>query len=361
MQKIQNKVMLITYPDSLGGDLHALDTVLERYANFNMNFCLYYSCGYTYDTDEFCMLTSRSPAYYVSSAFWSRDCFLWAFPGILYADAAIARKILLTGFSRYINNIGIHALYIDGRVLYPGFELDELVAPVIALERYVSFTGDCDIMHLPAVKHGLECIREELARHFSPGLGLYSTELDPSDDPAEYRYLTYDNVLCAKALEFLGAEDEARAVRAAIGRHCVTEIGGDRIYAWGTDGDGQTAYDDPPGSLLLLPFYGFCDRDDPVYVRTAECIFSDSNPNFYKNGSLFGTGCDHTPFPWPVSLINLLLGRGYGSDAVASLRIMAEAAPLACESVNPVDGGLNTGDAFATMAGFLAAGIFDSL
>lgn len=32
MKQVRNQVMLITYPDSLGGDLHALDTVLERYA-----------------------------------------------------------------------------------------------------------------------------------------------------------------------------------------------------------------------------------------------------------------------------------------------------------------------------------------
>ena len=40
-------------------------------------------------------MTSRSPRYYVSAAYWDRDSLLWAFPAILTVDAAYAREIFL--------------------------------------------------------------------------------------------------------------------------------------------------------------------------------------------------------------------------------------------------------------------------
>ena len=44
---------------------------------------------------------------------------------------------------------GIHSRYIDGTVLEPGFELDELVAPLLALERYINKTDDKSILNDP--------------------------------------------------------------------------------------------------------------------------------------------------------------------------------------------------------------------
>ena len=71
-------------------------------------------------------MTTRSPRYYVSAAFWARDAYLWSFPGILHIDPAAARECLTLGLTRYWSNLPNHALYIDGTNLYPGFELDEL-------------------------------------------------------------------------------------------------------------------------------------------------------------------------------------------------------------------------------------------
>ena len=100
-------------------------------------------------------MTSRSPRYYVSAAYWDRDSLLWAFPAILMADAAYAREILTYVFTRQIRNVGIHSRYIDGTVLEPGFELDELCAPVIALTRYTETTKDETLICEPFVKQGL--------------------------------------------------------------------------------------------------------------------------------------------------------------------------------------------------------------
>ena len=61
----------------------------------------------------------------------------------------------------------------------------------------------------------------------------------------------------------------AEAVRRAIYENCVF----DGMFAWSVDlQGGHDVYDEPPGSLLLLPYYGFCAADDPLYLKTAEAI-----------------------------------------------------------------------------------------
>ena len=116
--------------------------------NTNLFFCIFFSIGVTLDTEEFVMVTSRSPRYYVSAAYWDRDSLLWSFPAILQADTALAKKMLLYVFGRQRRTIGVHSRFIDGTVLEPGFELDELMAPVLALERYVTATGAVPYTHL---------------------------------------------------------------------------------------------------------------------------------------------------------------------------------------------------------------------
>ena len=51
------------------------------------------------------------------------------------------------------------------------------------------------------------------------------------------------------------------------------------MFAWSVDLAGRyELYDDPPGSLVLLPFYGFISTDHPVYRNTLKFIRSSHNP-----------------------------------------------------------------------------------
>ena len=65
--------------------------------------------------------------------------------------------------------------------------------------------------------------------------------------------------------EWLERPDLARragGVKAAVYRYCVRE----GQFVWSTDLEGHyDIYDEPPGSLQLLPHYGFCAMDDPVW------------------------------------------------------------------------------------------------
>ena len=344
------------------------DVKLHSILNTNLFFAFFYASGRSLDTEELCLMTSRSPRYYVSAAYWDRDSLLWAFPAILMADAVYAREILTYVYTRQARNFAVHSRYIDGTVLEPGFELDELCAPVVALWRYVQATGDEAFAQEPFVQSGLQHILRTLEAKRHPQVELYETFLQPTDDLRRYPYLTYDNALAAYALRGLAVllrkpELLARAfaVREAVYRHCVQEKDGKRFFAWSVDLlGGYDVYDEPPGSLQLLPFYGFCEPTDMVWLQTLAIIRDRSYAYSFADAPIAEIGCKHAPHPWVLSMCNSLLC-GYADTALQHLRLTEMDNGVACESVHEDTGVCVTGEAFATCAGFLAYSLWEAL
>lgn len=332
------------------------DEALTRLYNTNLFFCIFFSTGRTLDTEELVLVTSRSPRYYVSAAYWDRDSLLWSFPAVLDADAALAREMLGYVFGRQRRNIGVHSRFIDGTVLEPGFELDELMASVLALERYVDATGDRSVLADPDVLRGIDGILKKLDAERAEDCELYETFLQPTDDERVYPYITYDNVLVWRALRALGRlferpelTERAERVRRAIYDNCIF----DGAFAWSVDlAGGHDVYDEPPGSLLLLPYYGFCAWDDPVYLKTAEMIRSPDYTYSFAGCEIAEIGCPHAPHPWLLSIGNSLLC-GRSGEALEHLRRTRLDNGIACESVDEHTGECTTGEAFATCAGFI--------
>lgn len=332
------------------------DEALTRLYNTNLFFCIFFSTGRTLDTEELVLVTSRSPRYYVSAAYWDRDSLLWSFPAVLDADAALAREMLGYVFGRQRRNIGVHSRFIDGTVLEPGFELDELMAPVLALERYVDATGDRSVLADPDVLRGIDGILKKLDAERAEDCELYETFLQPTDDERVYPYITYDNVLVWRALRALGRlferpelTERAERVRRAIYDNCIF----DGAFAWSVDlAGGHDVYDEPPGSLLLLPYYGFCAWDDPVYLKTAAMIRSPDYTYSFAGCEIAEIGCPHAPHPWLLSIGNSLLC-GRSGEALEHLRRTRLDNGIACESVDEHTGECTTGEAFATCAGFI--------
>jgi len=95
-------------------------------------------------------------------------------------------------------------LYIDGALLDPGFELDQVCAFPIALGRYVDATGGRSISDEPAVQSGLQKVIRALQEAQHPEHRLGATFLLPSDDPAHHPYVTYTNALLTLAWAILG-------------------------------------------------------------------------------------------------------------------------------------------------------------
>ena len=340
------------------------DTAYSELLNRNLLFAMHYSLGITFDSEELVCITSRSPHYYVSAAYWDRDSLLWSFPAIARIDISLARRVLDYVVQRQARNTGVHSRYIDGSVLEPGFELDELVSPVIAIDTYIENGGDRSILEEREVRKLIDKILCGLEKWKDEKTGLYATFLQPTDDMTHYSFLLYDNALVIKAFRILATlfSDPSYAHDAdVLHEQCMKYFNVEGEYVWSVDGNGNyDIYDEPPGSLILLPYYGFCTVDDPAYGKTVERI-NDASYEYSFSGCPFAAaGCAHAPHPWVLSLINEF--KVFRSpDALDKLLRAPMDERIACESIDENTGEAATGRAFATCAGFLACALMEAL
>ena len=361
------------------------DPTLSRVFHENLFFNYFYSQALCLDQPALALMTSRSRSYYVSGAYWARDACLWSFPGLLLADPRQARQALQAILSRYLPNAAQHALYLNGQVLYPGFELDEACAPLIALEHYLQVTGNRDLLEEPWLPAALSLSYETIAAHFDNQTGLYGTFLTPHDDPTGYPFITYDNVLVWRALNILADLDDrgathyrsashlkrashlksasqlrqqAENLQQAIQQKCIRQGPFGPQYVAAVEAGGDSDWSDlPGGSWSLFPHYGFCAAYDPCYLNSLKWIYSEHNPYYYP-GPFGGAGAAHFPFPSCFDLANRLLRKDPAASGL--LKQLKLDQGLACESFDPQTGVARTGAAFATLAGFLAYAILET-
>lgn len=342
-----------------------VDGPLGERLNTNLFFSFFYASADCLDDGRPVLLTSRSPHYYVCAAFWSRDAYLWTFPSLLLVDAARARRVLVATLLAGGTRLPDHALYLSGTPLYPGFELDQAAAPVLAVHRYVTTTGDASVLAEPGVLPTLLALVARAERWRHPSWDLYATFLLPTDDPTDFPYVATCNTLLAAAFDALAelldgvagsalSPDELReraaGIRAAVLEHLVVEGPSDRVLAWACDAEGRTELrDEPPLGLRTLPFWGLGRWDDPVHVATRRWLDEQAYPGPYG-----GAGSPHFPFPSGFDLANRLLDPGCTSpDPLRQLVETPMDAGLACESWDPETGVVTTGAAMASMAGLL--------
>jgi uncharacterized protein len=346
-----------------------LDLIMNR----NLLFTAMYAWGRTLDTEELVGITSRSPRYYVSAAYWDRDAMLWSFPGLLDVDPELAGEALNYALTRQLRNAGVHSRFIDGVVLEDGFELDEAVAPIIALENYVRMGGHDEF--LSEHRAALQKLKAELDRHFDAAIGLYSTLQDAQDQYRKQAFSTYDNVLVWKALldfaelsarlnDVTAAEDakrSAEALRKEILERCVSSAApgaSGAIFVSATDAKDAMFADVPPGSLMKLPALEFISEDDPLFQRTYDWLHSKSYAYSYSDESFGLPGSYRLPFTtsWSVAdHLKLKLGR---AQALKILLSSSWDGGVISEGVNPATAIMDyDGRAFATAAGYVGHAI----
>ena len=335
-----------------------LDTCLFK----NLIFSMYYATGKTIDTEELVLVTSRSPRYYVSAAYWDRDALLWSFPAILEVDEQLAREMLFYVSTRQKKNVGIHSRYIDGTILEPGFELDELCAPILAIEAYRIKTGEPILDDGNIISLIERIIRKLLAAETE--IGLYQTFLQPTDDMHVYPLLTYDNALVYSVFSILttwdwkGKKDlwqqKSEQVKQAIETYLVKQHDGKKQYVWSVDVQGNyDIYDEPPGSLLLLPLFGIASSTDETYIHTVSKITDPAYKYSFAGTKYSAIGCPHAPHPWILSLANSVRV-SHDEEALEKLLSAPMDHGIACESIDEHTGYSKTGEAFATCAGYLS-------
>jgi|DewCreStandDraft_4_1066084.scaffolds.fasta_scaffold00712_61 hypothetical protein len=343
---------------------------INKIYNINLFFNYFFTNGKTIDTDELVCVTSRSPEYYVSGAYWDRDCLLWSFPAILMIDKDRAAEMLNYVFKIQGKNFGIHSRQINGNILECGFELDELCAPFIALETYIKETGDINLLKKDYMQEILSKIKIKFFNFKHKKYMLFKTELRPSDDMSLYFYNTYDNVLVWKsflALEYIyklsGNKKESKDWKKSAGllkkdlkKLCINKKNNIISYEFDCRGN-YLFYEEPPGSLRLLDFYGFIDNDIRVcYENYLKWSYSKQNKYFY-NKNIKESGCEHAKFPWTLSAANSLLTDRYKKSGIDFFKQVKMDNFYACESVDSDTGIVKTGKSFATAAGFIAFAI----
>ncbi|MGA3146163.1 MAG: glycoside hydrolase family 125 protein [Acidimicrobiales bacterium] len=354
---------------------------LAERINVNLFFNYFFAQGDCLDTGRPVMVTSRSHHYYVSAAFWSRDAYCWTFPALLLTDSVRARSVLVSTIAAGGPRLADHALYLNGTSLYPGFELDQAAAPIIAVRRYVQMTGDSAVLTEPEVRAVLDGLVRTIEPWRHPRWDLYGTFLLPTDDPTDFPYTTTGNALVAAAFEALAALDDlvtvdrsmeapsarlspddrrqtpadrASAIRAAMAERLTVEVPGGRMWAWACDESGRTeCRDEPPLGLRTLPFWGVGANDDPVQRATSSWL-SEDNPHHYQ-GTFGGSGSAHFPHPSGFDLASRLLEHDLvDGEPLDQLAAVPMDQGLACESWDVDTGRVRTGAAMASMAGLLA-------
>ena len=346
------------------------DPDLDRIMNRNLLFTTYYAWGRAIDTEQFVGMTARSNRYYVSAAYWDRDAMLWSFPALLDSDPSRAREALDYALGIQARNIGIHSRFIDGIVLEDGFELDELVAPIVALDSYLDKTHDMAMLerHRAVIATLLQRLRAQR----DPATGLYATFQDSQDEYLKKPFNIYDNVLTWRALRDLASiaarEHDARArteltaeaakLFAAIHRYGVRDGApgaGGPIFAATVDAKDADFVDIPPGSLMKLPALGFISEDDPLFRRTYAWLHSPHYQYSYSDQPYGLPGSYRLPFTtsWEVAdHLRLKAGR---AQALKILKHSPWDGGIITEGVKADTGIPDTqGLAFATAAGYVA-------
>lgn len=356
------KKKAVTYPE---------DYKLETILNENLFFNYFFSIGKDMESDSYVALTSRSPRYYVSGAFWERDSFLWSFPAIRLVDRKLHREISREMIIRHSKNAGDHAHYIDGTVLYPGFELDQAASYFILIENMEHDFFDEEILK------SLYRVLERIEREYDPDTGLYKTFLLPSDDPSEYPLVTIDNVILRKGyknfIKVLAAKGEwekvnfikkrIEGIHEGIFKYLTGEFNGKKMFLWSADGKGGfSLYNDPPGNIGLMYFYGFVEQGDPLFANTIEYYYSPKYRYYFENANIKELACDHHPnTPSGLGLCGSLLNPLKRQEALEWLKKADMDYGLLSESFDKDSGEAKTGVGFATGAGYLAYVLYNIL
>jgi len=289
-----------------------------------------------FEVEDMCVTT---PAHGALDAVWLRDAFISLNP-LLMIRPDLMRKHLNWYFKKGIKTaVGSWSYYADGVLAeyYKNpdgsrisFQLDQAVFPLIGLYRYWLFTLDKDYLRQKHVKDGVEKTLSMLDSVRHPGLGLFASEMRPSDDVCVYPYLIPSNGLACMALGNTAAlyrkvyKDEKRAgelektaeqIKTGIFTHAVIEdekYG--KMFAYEIDGHGKyLKYEDAcPPNLAELPHWGFCGPDDPVYLNTIRFGFSADNPGYVKDNYGGGLGSVHNRHegfvnPWPLGAMAEIL------------------------------------------------------
>ncbi|MEN8192889.1 MAG: glycoside hydrolase family 125 protein, partial [Bacteroidota bacterium] len=154
-------------------------------------------------------------------------------------------------------------------------------------------------------------------------IGLIHSGFRPSDDACIYSYLIPSNLFAVVKLKQLAVifsdvlKDEkfaeecitlANEIDDAVKKYAVSEhLNYGKIYAYEVDGFGNQLFMDDTNvpALFSLPYLGYCDIDDEIYLNTRRYLQSEDHPYFFKGKFAEGIGGPHIGLDmvWPMNII----------------------------------------------------------
>ncbi len=184
------------------------------------------------------------------------------------------------------------------------YQLDQQFFPILQLIMSSSESSLRSERHL---KYDIEMMLYAVITR-DPDQMLYPTDETPADDeiPLPYHFSSYillwyidkqiaklpkENATIATVIRILPRlYDTIRDI-------FTTNHNNRQIFSYATDGTQHYLYHDANDiPLVMMPLWGFCDKNDPVWRNTIDFAFSEANPGFY-DGVL---GSVHTPAPWSL-------------------------------------------------------------
>lgn len=152
--------------------------------------------------------------------------------------------------------------------------------------------------------------------------GMTWSGFRPSDDRCVYGYLMPSNMFAVVVLGYMQQilhefyanptlEEKAcllrQQIEAGIRRYgMVQDDKYGTVYVYETDGMGHNTRMDDANvpSLLSMPYFHYCAKNDPVYQNTRRWVLSGENPFYYEGTAAKGVGSPHTPqgYIWHIAL-----------------------------------------------------------
>jgi meiotically up-regulated gene 157 (Mug157) protein len=152
--------------------------------------------------------------------------------------------------------------------------------------------------------------------------GMTWSGFRPSDDSCVYGYLVPSNMFAIVVLGYMEEinhvfyHDEAlhkeivmlkESIQKGIDRYAIVETEDfGEVYAYEVDGKGNYLLMDDANvpSLLSMPYFHYCDKDNLLYKNTRNLILSKTNPYYYEGKFAKGIGSPHTPmnYIWHIAL-----------------------------------------------------------
>ncbi len=173
--------------------------------------------------------------------------------------------------------------------------------------------------------------------------GMTWSGFRPSDDRCKYNYLIPSNMMCVVAMKRAGKmfidgygdeiyAEKCRVLASEVQKGIETYGVVDhpkygKIYAYETDGLGNHLLMDDANSpsLLSMPYLGYCDKTDPLYLNTRRFILSEDNPFYFVGSAAKGVGSPHTGknMIWHISLVMQILTGTDPAEKAACLEYLS--------------------------------------